>query len=177
MPASSVTVDFGDTESRGGKKSAGRVHVPPGDYAVKCVKAEITKSSEKETPGIAVIYRITEGKNKGTQVRDNLWLTPKSLWRVRQTLEAMGLQVPSKRVKVEPSKLVGKACAITVDDEEYEGKLYSRVVDTFLISEFESIREDSDEEGFEDEEEEVEEGDEEESSEDEDLEDIDLDSI
>lgn len=186
-----VVVDFGDTESRGGKKGARAAHVPEGDYAVKCKGAELGKSSEKETPGIMVTYVITAPKQyKGKVLRDRLWLSDAALWRVRQTLEAMGIAVPSKKVKINPKSMVGKECAVTVEDDEYEGKIRSNIVDTFLLSDFEELEtgddedfddeDDEDEDEAEDEEEEEEEDegeDEDEEEDDDDIEDVDLDSI
>jgi hypothetical protein len=190
-----VTVDFGDTESRGGKKSERGTHVPPGDYAVKVVKTQLGKSSEKESPGIFVTYQITAPKKyKGKKLVDRLWLTKKALWRVRQTWEACGVKVPSKKVKLDPKKIIGKTCAVSVDDDEYEGKIRSNIVDTFLLSDYEEIQADEDDleededEGEDEEDEEGEDEDEEEDDEEDeeddegeeeedDLEDVDLDSI
>lgn len=146
MAAKPIKIDFSDTESRGGKKGrGGRKHYPPGDYAVKCIRAEATKSSEKETPGILLVFKFTRGSVKGQEVNDILWLTPKSLWRVRQTIEAMGMKVPSKAVNIDLDKLKNRELAITLDDEEYDDKVYSRVVDAFLVSELDDDDEDEDE--------------------------------
>jgi len=169
-------VDFTETESRGGKKSMGaRRHYPPGDYAVKCVRAELTTSSEKDTPGVRVTFRILSGEHKGGEVTDTAWLTPKSLWRLRNMLEAMGIKIPSKAVNVDTGIMQGKSLAITLDDEEYDNKVYSRVVDTFLLSELEEVEsdEDTDDLGTDEDEEEGEES----EKEDDDLEEIDLDDL
>lgn len=187
-----VIVDFGDTESRGGAKGSRSAHVPEGDYAVKVTGAKLDKSSEKDTPGIFVTYVITDPKKyKGKTLRDRLWLSDKALWRIRQTWEALGVQVPSKKVKLDPKKIIGKTCAVTVEDDEYEGKIRSNIVDTFLLSEYkdlqanadedEELDEDEDEEEEEDDEDEDEEDDEDEDEEDDEeedeIEDVDLDSI
>jgi hypothetical protein len=177
-----VLVDFGDTESREGKKSTRRIHLPPGDYAAKCVKAELGKSKEKKTPGILCVYQITQGKHKGKKLRDDLWLTEGSLWRTRQTLEAMGIRVPSKKVKIDVTKMKNKELAITLEDDEYDDKVYSRVADAFLLSELDTDEDEEEEEDEEGEEEDTEdEEDEEESSDEEedeeDLEDLDLDDL
>jgi len=146
-------------------------------------EAKLGKSSEKETPGILMTWVITGPKKfKGKTIRDSLWLSDKALWRVRQTLEALGVQVPSKKVKVDPRKMVGKEAAITLEDEEYEGKVRSRVVDCFLKSEYEELQDTDDEDldDDEDEDEEDEDEDTEDDDEDEDddeVEDVDLDSI
>lgn len=193
-----VNVDFSDVESRGGEKSSGRrIHVPAGDYAAKIKQAQIVKSSEKKTPGIRVDFIITQGKQRGKVIWDNFWLTESSLWRVRQLLEAAGIKVPNRKTAIDVVKLKGKELAITLDDDEYDDRVYSRVVDTFRVDileegedegdddegddeEEEDEDEDEDEEDEEDDDEEDDDEDEEEeesSDEDDDLEGIDLDDI
>lgn len=170
-------VDFSETESRGGKKGRGaRKHYPPADYAVKCVRAELIRSTDKETPGVACTFQITAGPHKGGEVNDSFWLTPKSLWRLRNLLEAMGIKIPSKAVNVDTAIMRGKTLAVTLDDDEYDNKVYSRVVDTFLLSELEAVEDDEDTDDLGTDEDEEEEESETETSDD-DLEEIDLDDL
>jgi hypothetical protein len=169
--------DFSETESRGGKKGSRRKYYPAGDYAVKCIKAEITKSNEKETPGVHVVYKITAGKYKNAELHDTLWLTLKSMWRVRQTLEAMGMKVPSKAVNIDTENFQGKTLAVSLDDEEYDGKVYSRVVDSFLLADFDGSDVEDDGEDEVEGEEESEEVADEETETASGLEDLDLDDI
>jgi hypothetical protein len=173
-----VVVDFSDTESRGGKKGGRSAHLPEGDYTAKVREAEFGHSSEKETPGIMMTWLIT-GPNsaKGKTIRDSLWLSDKALWRVRQTLEALGLQVPSKKVKVNPKSMVGKEAAITVEDEEYEGKVRSRIVDCFSLAEYEQLEESSDDELDEADDDEDEADDDEDETEEEEEVEVDLDDL
>lgn len=176
-----VSVDFSETESRGGKKKqGGRKHYPEGDYAVKVKNAELITSSEKNTPGIFLDMAFTEGKQKGKSITTRLWLAEGALWKVRAALEAMGVKVPSGRAKINAKKLVGKTCAITLEDDEYDGKMYSEVTDFFSEDELEDSddEDDDDEEDDEDEDEEDDEDDEEDDDDeddDEDLEEVDLD--
>jgi len=177
-----VTVDFGEIEGRDGKKGSGRsAHVDPGDYLVQCTKAELTRSGgEKKTPEIKATYKIIKGKFKGKTIIDDLYLTEGALWRLRVTLEGMGINVPSSKVKVDPKKMVGKQLGVSIDDDEYDGKIRSRVIDSFLPSELDDEAEDLDEEDEdedydeEDEDEEDDEDEDEEEEEDEDLDEIDL---
>jgi len=172
-----VKVDFSDVESRGGKKgSGGRKHYPPADYHVKCVSAKLGKSGDKETPRVEVTYKIVAGKQKGGQLRDDLYLTPKSLWRLRQTMEAMGMKIPSKAVNLDVDMLKGKELAVTLDDDEYNDTVYSKVVDAFTLAEFES-EDDEDDVDEVDDEDEDEDDDEPDDDEDEDLEEVDLEDI
>jgi len=181
-----VQVNFEGTESRGGKKRTGRAHYPEGDYAVKIVDAEQTKSPEKETKQIVVQYAIKEPKKlKGKTVYDRHNLLPQSLWTFRNMLEAAGVKVPNKLAKIKLSSLKGKELAITLEDDEYGDKLRSRVTDWFALSEYEEMETEADLDEDEDEEEEEEDEDEEdededeedEDEEDEDMEELDLDEV
>lgn len=179
-----VQVNFEDTESRGGKKSTGgRKHYPEGDYHVKVTTAQLGKSQEKETPRIELALQIVSGKHKGGTLRDDLYLVEKALWRVRQTMEAMGIKVPSKRIKIDVAKFKNKEYAVTLADEEYDDKVYSRVVDSFSLDELDDDEDDSvdeeDEDVEDDDEDEDEDTDEdtddEDDDEEDDLEEVDLD--
>ncbi len=174
--------DFTDTESRGGQKGRRRAHYPAGDYGVTCTKAELGRSAQKETPQLTLRYRIDYPPQfKGKEIIDNLYLTPSSMWRLRQTLEAMGMKVPSKAVNIDTANFAGKSCAVTLDDDEWDEKIYSRVVDSFLLSELdqdeEAVEADTAEEVDEDEDVEVEEAEGDETTKSDDLEDLDLDDL
>ena len=169
-----VTIDFRKEVDGGG---AG-VRLPENDYAVKIVKAKFGRSAEKDTPGITVTFKITEGKYKGKKITDSLWITPRSLWRVRSLLESLGVEVPKSILKLPLKPLVGKELGITVtDDEPYQGRIKSRVSDFIDLETLNDEVEDEEEED-EDEEEDEEESedndtDEEEEEEDEEEEDED----
>lgn len=178
-----AVVDLSGTESRKG----GRVKA--GDYAVKVKKAIADKSPQKKSPRIHFELEITEGKNKGKTLYHDCYLGADSLWKLRNTLEAMGEPIPSKKTKLNLKKYKGKELAVTVDLEEYDGKMQSKVVDVFPLQDLmdddedaELEDDDDDEEGDDEEEEEDEDEDEEEEDEeddedddDDDLEDVDLD--
>jgi hypothetical protein len=87
-------------------------------------------------------------------------LAENQLWKVRNLLTASGINVPKKRLKLDPEKLVGKLIAVTMEDDEYEGKLKSVIAAVFPPAEMnagaEDVDEDEEDEEDEDEEEEPE---------------------
>lgn len=178
--SSEVIVDLSGVEGR----KIGRV--PPDDYAVRVVKAINDKSPEKKSPRIHFELEIIDGKQKGKHLFHDCYLTDGSLWKLRNTLEAMGEPIPSKKTKLNLKGYKGKEFAVTVDEEEYDNKKKSVVVDTFPLEDLMSSDnddeeldedEDEDDEESEDEEddEEEDEDEEEETDDDDDLEDVDLD--
>lgn len=56
-------------------------------------------------------------------------------WKIRNLLVAAGMNVPKKKVKVDPNKLVGRTIAVTLEDDEYDGKSQSNIAATFPLSE------------------------------------------
>lgn len=182
-----VEVNFRDVEGRGGKKSAGQSRYKPGDYAVKVKTAKFDKSGSKGTKQLVFQYVFTDGKYKGKSMYHRCNLLPQSLWVLRNAIEAMGLKVPSKKVKIDPKKYVGKTLAITIEDDEYKDKktkktkVSSKVTDTFLLSELEEaeevgeLEEDEDDEDDDDDELEPDEEDDDEAEDEEDEEDEDED--
>jgi hypothetical protein len=123
-----VRIDFSKEEGGGG----GNKRYKEGDYRAKIVKIKHGQSSEKHTPGIFVGFKIIDGpdpKAKGNNINDRLWLTPKSLYRIRNLLEAIGLKVPKSMVSIPLTKLIGKEVGITLVDDEYQDKKRSEVAD------------------------------------------------
>ena len=59
----------------------------------------------------------------------------KAAWKIRNLCIAAGLQVPKKKIMIDPNKLVGKEIGITLEDDEYDGKMKSVIRATFPTSE------------------------------------------
>lgn len=138
-----VTLDFRKEAEGGG----GGVRVPENDYAAKIVKAKFERSSEKDTPGIIVTLKITEGKHSGKKIVDRLWITEKSYWRIRELLESIGVTVPKSVVKLPLKKLIGKELGITVvDDDPYKGKIRSTIAGYIDLETLNEADEDEDDE-------------------------------
>lgn len=144
--AKPVAVDFTGVESGGG-----RVRIPEDDYKVRVVDATLGTAKSSGNSMIIWNFEIIEGKFKGKKLRDRAVLTPESLWKLKQILEAMGLTVPSKKVALDLTKYVGKELGATVVDDEYEGKISSKIADYVSVdvlngADVEDEEEDDDEE-------------------------------
>lgn len=153
-----------------GVQSSGRRKIPSGDYRFKIT--EITEHEGDAGDYWRVVSEITEGKYKGFKDYSNYSFSTKALWKLKQLLEALGIDVPESRMLVKPGDLLGLEYGASTEDEEYNGKVRSKIADVFSLDELEDSGEDSDEdEEDEDEDEEDEEEDEDEEVEDEEEED------
>lgn len=150
----------------------GGARIAEGDYRATVAKIEQTETKEDHRSMLCVHYKISEGKKKGTVLKEYIVLVGNdekkdTLWKLRQLLEAMGKTVPSKPFNLNIDKLIGGEIAITVEDgDPYKGRIKSEVRDVNDVS----ILDEED-----DEEEDDEDSDDDDDEEDDDLEDVDLD--
>lgn len=161
MGATPQVIDFSDVPESGGRRFK-KVRQPAGDYEGLILSVEDSPTKETKEPqwlfsiqvGRGVYPYYVKSKDK------------KQFWKVRQLLKAAGLNVPSKRVKVDPTKVVKKKIAVTLEDDEYDGKDQSVIDSVFPLSELDKVVPDQedDEEEVEDEDTEIEEEEEEETS-------------
>jgi len=103
-----------------------------GDYRAK-VTAVVDAESKKDGKPQWLFTIVVNGASYPYYCKHE----ESSLWKIRNLLVAAGVNVPKKRVKVNPNIVVGKTIAVTLEDDEYEGKLKSVVQATFPVSELE----------------------------------------
>lgn len=106
----------------------------PGKYLVK-VKS-IEKKEGSEYPYLQWELTIVSGKGKGLNIRHITSLKPSALFNLRNTLVALGLNVPKSAISLDPDKLIGRQMGVEVTMRPYEGKDYPNVKKTFPASEF-----------------------------------------
>lgn len=142
-----LTVDFSNVGDRteGGRSA----HVPEGDYLLAAVGYEIRKKKEENSQYISwklSIVKPEKYKNAGT-IYHITSLKEESLWSLRNFLDDLGIKVPKSTVGV-PLKAIVDAKRIigaTLEDDEYNNKVKSKIVATFKKAEYEETEEASDE--------------------------------
>lgn len=117
----SMEVDFTGIESGGRSISNGWAHG-------RVKKAEWTTAKESGNAMVKVQWETKRSKEKAT-VYDNLVNTENALWRFKQMLEAVGIEVPDGAMDVDVTELVDLECDLLIENEDYEGKDQPRVVD------------------------------------------------
>lgn len=178
-------IDFGGVEKdirKRGKK------IPEGDYLCKITKGKVTKNKDGNGRHILWSFQVIEDvkgnkKHKGAPLWTRTSLKPEALFSLRNLIFAASdgkKNVAGKALDFNPDSLAGSKVGVTVEHEEYDGKMRNNVVDVLppsqLVDEDDEDEEDEEEEEDEDEDEEDEEDeDEEEEDEDEEEEDDDED--
>lgn len=115
MGATAKTADFSGVKDRGAFNPR---RVPEGDYA-----AIVTKVEDKPTKADGKFqweFTIKLKKFSQNSYPYRCQLAENQLWKVRNLMVAGGINVPKKRVKIDPNKVVGKNIGVTMEDDEYE---------------------------------------------------------
>lgn len=119
--------------------------VKEGDYPFTIKKVELTESSKGNK-----MFRITfigkSGKVRGKQTRDYFVFKAEALFKLRELLEALEMDVPKKVGKLTGADLEGKDIGITLGDEEYDGKMQSKAQNYVPITDL-TEDDDGDDEG------------------------------
>jgi hypothetical protein len=124
MPATKRAINFTNVK----ELAFNPKHKPAGEYRAKIVKVEDDESKQGNAQWIFTIVVTTDQRSTYPYY---CGLDEKQAWKIRKLCIAAGIPVPKKRVMVDPNKLVNKEIGITLDDDEYEGKMKSTIVDTF----------------------------------------------
>lgn len=130
MGVTAAVIDFSDVPESGGRRFK-KIRQEAGDYEGLILKVE--DSPTKDTKEPQWLFTIQVGR--GIYPYYVKYADKKQFWKVRQLLKAAGLNVPSKRVKVDPNKVVKKKIAVTLEDDEYDGKDQSVIDSVFPLSE------------------------------------------
>lgn len=128
---SAKVIDFTNVKDSAG--SFNKKRVPMGDYLAQVTKVEDAKAKSDDT--FQYLFTIKLSKYSQYAYPYYCKLTENQLWKLRNLLIAAGINVPKKRVKLDPSKVVGKFIGVTMEDDEYEGKMQSNIAAIFPASE------------------------------------------
>lgn len=113
------------------RRGGGTAHIPEGDYLAKIVDSEMRESEKSGSRYLSWKLAVSNGEFKGKTLYHITSLKPDALWNLRNFIHAAtGKNVAGKALNVDTTALEGKVIAVTVEDDEYEGKVRSRIVDT-----------------------------------------------
>lgn len=130
MAVASRRVDFSNVKESSGINPT---HLEAGDYLAKIIKVEETMKDD--VPMWNYHFQLVD--RKATVYPYYCKLQENQLWKLRNILVAAGKKVPKAAVKVNPESIIGSTVGITLEDDEYEGKMKSTIAAVFPASELE----------------------------------------
>lgn len=128
--ATAKAVDFSGVKDRGDFNPR---RVEAGDYLAKVTK--VVDGEAKESGDFQYVFTFKINKFSQNSYPYYCKLQENQLWKLRNLLISAGLNVPKARMKLDPNKVVGKTVGITLEDDEYDGKLKSVIAAVFPAAE------------------------------------------
>ncbi len=113
--------------------------VPPGKYVATCTGAAEGQSGSGNAK-IVFTFAISKAlqvadpdpKSIGKDLKIHAAITAGAMWKVRQTLEGLGVSFKGNQVKLK--ECAGKKCVIVVEDSDFNGTTNSNIKSVALAS-------------------------------------------
>lgn len=101
--------------------------IPAGVYTAFVVDCEVGSSSAGNTMA-TLTFNISEGEYENRKLFAYLVFTERSLWRVKQILEAvLGKKLEKAEMELDTEELIGKKVKIRVSQRDYQGSMRNNV--------------------------------------------------
>ena len=119
-------VDLTEVESSG--------LMPEGTYRVRCANVE-QSVSKGGNPMFVWDFEVVGGDHDGHILKVFTAITPAAMWKVAETVVALGIGQTGSVVKFKRSDVIGKECGAVVEDTEYNGNKRSQISRVIPLSE------------------------------------------
>ena len=106
--------------------------IPEGEYIVTVDEVSI-EESQQGNQYLKWVFKVLDGKQKGSKIYHNTSLLPQSLFNLKNLLIALGVPVPDKAFQLNLDECEGCNCGVTITHETYDGKKRTRVTDVFPL--------------------------------------------
>lgn len=135
MPGSSTAgsadtfeVDLTNVDNSGG------FHIPEGNYRAKLIEVE-QSVSKGGNPMFVWTFEISAGEHRGFQLKSFTAITPAAMWKVAETVEALGVGQTGTVVKFKRSDVINRECGLVVEDQDYNGNTRSSIARVISVRE------------------------------------------
>ena len=113
MSSKGKVIDFSNVDSL--------TAIPSGRYSAVVVDVEEKISDSSGHPYYSWTFEVTSGEFKGRKLWNNTSLQEQALWKLKETLEALGIDC-SKKVEFQESAMAGLRCDLIVGIRVYDEK-------------------------------------------------------
>ena len=114
-------------------------NIPDGNYKVKCMDVE-QNVSKGGNPMFVWTFQINEGEHAGFESKVFTAITPAAMWKVAETVEALGVGQTGSVVKFKRTDVVGKECGAIFEQTEYNGQTRSQISKVISLKELAESR-------------------------------------
>lgn len=132
------------------EEEGGKFLKNPGEYIVQVTSAEIDEDDEGKQY-ITWSLEVSEGKSKGATISTRTYITPKALWKLRELLGCMGIEVQNDSIQeLDLDEVIESAENFVIEVEEGNenpnGGYYMTVADFMPLEEYKKASAPSDDE-------------------------------
>lgn len=132
------------------EEEGGKFLKNPGEYIVQVTSAEIDEDDEGKQ-FITWSLKVSEGKSKGAIISTRTYITPKALWKLRELLGCMGIEVQNDSIQeLDLDEVIESAENFVIEVEEGNenpnGGYYMTVADFMPLEEYKKASAPSDDE-------------------------------
>lgn len=113
--------------------------IPDGNYKVKCVDIE-QSVSKGGNPMFVWTFEVSEGNHKGFQSKVFTAITPAAMWKVAETVQALGVGQTGSVVKFKRTDVINKECGALIEATEYNGNTRSQISRVMSLKELAESR-------------------------------------
>ncbi len=113
--------------------------IPTGVYPAVITHVELRESKSGPDPYLNWTFEITHPEYLGRKVWLITGLGVRALWKLRETLEALGIE-SAGAIDFDPEAVVGRRCLVVVSQEVYNGVTRNRVDSVLPPSKTQEIR-------------------------------------
>jgi len=120
-----VRADFSEAAQQGEFSPR---HVEEGEYLATIKGATVGESKQGNQQ---VVFKLVSNDIRGASYPYYCSLDGKGSWKLRALLEAVGVRVKGAAVNFDTDRLVGKQLGMELLDDEYQGRMKSKVQNVF----------------------------------------------
>lgn len=114
--------------------------IPDGNYRVKCVDIE-QSVSKGGNPMFIWTFEVSEGNHVGFQSKVFTAITPAAMWKVAETVQALGIGQTGQTVKFKRTDVINKECGALIETTEYNGQNRSQISRVMTLKELAEAKE------------------------------------
>ena len=114
--------------------------IPDGLYKIKCIDIE-QSVSKGGNPMFIWTFEISEGNHTGFQSKLFTAITPAAMWKVAETVQALGIGQTGQTVKFKRTDVINKECGALIETTEYNGQNRSQISKVMTLKEYAEAKE------------------------------------
>jgi len=114
-----IQVDWSQAESSGFEP------VEPGEYAAVCTGCKL--SDKPGGSGFHYVELEFTGKDPKRKYWGNYSLSPKALWKLKETIVALGIEPGDGPFELDPEDVIGKDALLVITQETYNGRVNNKI--------------------------------------------------